>query len=252
MRRFLSVGLCLMGATSLIYADNNPWKFVIAPYIWGVGLNGNTEVGPYNVPVHQTFGDIVNKLDIAGMLYFSASKNKVGVFVDALYSKISTSASDDGISAKATNNYGIFTNAVTYEAYKQYFSHPGSEIIVTPYIGARETINDTTINASYGHITDSVSGNYTWVDPVAGARVDLQFNHNWSFVFFGDGGAISSTNYTYRVEGLFGYKPTSFKTARFYLGYQLLREDYTTGSGLKTFGWNMNNFGPVLGVAFRF
>lgn len=255
--RSLCIGLCLLSSTSLIYADNvsannNTWKFVIAPYLWGVNLNGNTRVGPYSVPVNQTFGDIFSKLNYAGMVYFSVSKNKLGVFLDALYSQVSTSATDRALTAKATNDYGIFTNAITYHAYTKDFNHPGSSIDLTPYLGARETINDTTIKATFHSLTDSVSDNQTWADPIAGVRADLHFNPTWSFALFTDGGATSSTNYTYRVEGLLGYKPASFKTARFYLGYQLLKEDYKTGSGLKTFEWNMNTFGPMLGVAFSF
>ena len=253
--RSICIGLCLLSASPLIDAENtnkSPWQFVVAPYVWGTGLNGNTQVGPYNVPVRQTFDDIVNKLDFAGMLYFSASKNKWGVFLDTLYSQTSTSNADHALTVTAKNNYGIFTNAITYQAYKNYFSHPGSAIVLTPYIGARETINNTTVNATFYDFKDSVSDNHTWADPIMGARVDLSFNRNWSFVFFGDVGAISDTNYTYRIEGLFGYQPTSFKTASFYLGYQLLKEDYKTGSGIKTFEWNMNTFGPVLGVAFSF
>lgn len=247
--------LCVLSVVSTGYANDtnkSGWQFVVAPYVWATNLNGNTQVGAYRVPVDQTFGDIVEKLNFAGMLYFSASKNKTGMFLDALYSQTSTNATDRGVTAKATNDYGIFTNAITYQAYAKYFNASHRAIILTPYVGARETINDTTINASFLNFSDSVSDNHTWADPILGMRLDLLFNANWSFVFFGDGGAVSSDNYTYRFEGLFGYKPTKFQTARFYLGYQLLKENYQTGSGEKTFAWNMNTFGPMLGVSFAF
>lgn len=249
------IAICLFCATSPLYADVNathPWKFVIAPYLWAINLNGNTQIGSLNVPVKEDFGDLFKHLNFGGMLYVSAAKNKKGVFLDAVYSKISTKKTLLGINLKATNEYGIFTQGLTYEIYKKAFNAPERFITVTPYIGAREILNNTTITANSAFFNSSVTGNHSWADPIIGTQIDSHFNKNWSFLFFADGGAAASSNYTYRFSGLLGYKPTSLKSTRFYFGYQLLSVNYKIGSGIHTYAWNMDNYGPLLGVALTF
>jgi hypothetical protein len=254
-----SLGWCLIALPLLGYAahldsdQDGQWKFVVAPYLWGTNLSGNTQMGAYNAPVNESFGDILKQLNFAGMLYLSIAKDNFGAFLDTIYSQTSTTTSYDPVNIKSTNDYGILTLAATYLAYKTHFNHSSSMLAVTPYVGARETIDNTTIKLSYGDLSDSVSSNHHWVDPIVGARIDYQINPTWSLVVFADGGGTNTnTNYNYRFSGLAGYKLPSFKTARIYAGYQYLREKYLTGSGRDTFEWNMKTYGPVLGISVTF
>ena len=70
----------------------------------------------------------------------------------------------------------------------------------------------------------------------------------------GDVGGINNHN-SYDLQGYIGYKPVKplfFENMTLYLGYRLLHQKYTTGSGLSFYAWNMNISGPLLGVKVTF
>ena len=72
--------------------DGDEWRFSITPYLWAVGLNGDMTVKGVDSDVDESFGDILDNLDIALEAHFEAWKGKWGGFFDGTYVKLKTDA----------------------------------------------------------------------------------------------------------------------------------------------------------------
>lgn len=239
--------------------DSDTWKFVIAPYLWALNMDGSVQIKGTRAAVNETFGDILSQLNWAGMLWLEAYKNKFGIFANALYSSLSQGASDRYISARVNTNFGLYSAGLSYEVYKTCLcstgcAQGGSTFALVPYVGARYTSNDVslTVNTPFGSIRSS--DDQHWTDPIIGARLNFDLTPSWRLNFAGDiGGTNAASDYSYDLWGLVGFKPqTVLKSTTWYLGYRYLFQHYSTGSSSNYFLWHMKLNGPLVGVSFTF
>jgi hypothetical protein len=232
----------------------SPWQFEIAPYLWAVNMNGTIKIGDVTSHVNQTFGDLLTHLNWGGMLWLSANKDKFGMFVNALYASSSINTSDDGLPIKAQSNFGIYSAGLSYQIYQTMLGTSSTQFSITPYAGARYTNNraSLTVNSPEGNFRTANDEN--WTDPIVGARLEFDFTKAWLVTLAGDiGGTNASSDYSYNLTGLLGFKPqTIWTSTTWYLGYRLLDQHYITGSGENYFNWNMKLFGPIAGLSFTF
>jgi hypothetical protein len=62
------------------------WRFSIAPYLWGAGLNGDAGLfGLQPINIDMSFGDIIDDLHFGGMLVAEAHNGTWGPFGDIVY-----------------------------------------------------------------------------------------------------------------------------------------------------------------------
>ena len=73
-----SLGQSLMPGTE----EQKDWNFVVAPYLWFSGLNGELAVATINTEIDAGFSDIFSNLNMAFMLYGEARYKKFGLAVD--------------------------------------------------------------------------------------------------------------------------------------------------------------------------
>jgi hypothetical protein len=241
-------------------SHDDSWKFTVAPYLWALNLNGSVQVRGQRAPVSENFGDILSDLNWAGMLWLEADKGKWGVFGNLLYASLSQGASDRYISAHVNVNFQLYSAGLSYELYRACLCSSGcgqpgdSTLAIVPYIGARYTAADTQlkVNTPFGNIRGS--NNKSWTDPIIGARFNFDLTKSWQLTFAGDvGGTNVTSDYSYNVMGLIGFKPqTILKSTTWYLGYRLLDQKYTYGASSNYFMWDMKLKGPMAGVAFTF
>lgn len=248
-KKILLSSLMLFFISTSYAAPSNPWTFTVAPYLWGMNMNGRVQTGPAKIHVNQTFGDILRQFQGGGMILFNAQKDKFGIFTNVLYSVLSDPISTTPVSASAHTHFGIFSAGVSYTAYEKTLANQISRFFVDPYLGARYTLNNTRLKVN----SLSFHDNQHWTDPIVGMRLRYHFNHSWLAILSGDVGG-RSINYqkSYNVQGYVGYHPTSIKNSTVYAGYRLLYQKYMTGNGAKQFDWDMKLFGPVIGMAFDF
>lgn len=229
------------------YAQSaDPWKIDVAPYLWAINMNGHVQVGPAKLSVSQSFSDIMRHFQGGGMLWLNARKGKFGFFVNLLYSVLEDHQTIDSIKISARNNFGIFGAGISYKILQKTYANQVSQMAVELLAGARTTLNNTTLHVDRFSFTD----NQNWTDPIIGTRVTYSINNKWQMIGVGDIGGINNHN-SYDLQGYIGYKPVKpliFKNLTFYLGYRLLHQKYTTGSGLTFYSWKMNISGPVLGA----
>jgi hypothetical protein len=243
-----------------IYTKNfrDTWQFDVIPYIWFLNMNGRVGVADKTAHIDQDFSDIWQKLNIAGMVFLEANKGNAGIFLNALYSKLSDRVSQGPFSVDATTRYELYSAGASYTVYRNCFKDAcggiGSMLEITPYAGLRYTVNDTTVDVSAPFLDIGRSDNQSWVDPIIGARLKYAFAKAWLITLAGDlGGTNHSTDYSYNVMGVLGYSPQTFWTnTTTYIGYRLLYQHYTTGSGSGLYNWDMKLFGPMLGFGISF
>ena len=274
----------IVRATPLI--DN--WTYSATLYAWLPMMNGSTTVKGRTTDVNVDFNDLMDLVrdseipkDLFAMMgYFEARKGRLSLFADLVYLKMALSAGmtrsrgiDElnatvGASAGLKVEMFIAEMAAAYEV-AQWGStgKPGSGTALDVFAGARAwwqkadaslalsgTLNtgDLTLNADR---TATASANVGWVDPLIGLRLRHQFAPGWNFVAAGDVGgfnvgskfswqALAALNYDFYVHNNVTWSGM--------LGYKALFVDYSQGSGLTHYEYDMTMHGPVFGVTARF
>lgn len=230
----------------------DPWKVTIAPYVWGMNMNGTVNVGAAGVRIKEGFNDILQDFKGGGMLYLEVDRGKWGVFLNSMYAYLDRTVSSGTVTVKPVVKYGLFTIGASYNAYSKVFRNCTS-FILDPYIGARYTINDTSIRVTQPSGTVEYSNNQQWVDPIVGARATYIMNKRWSAVFAGDVGGVDYNQNSYNVSGFIGYAPVNkCVNLTLYAGYRLLYQKYVNDYEIPGYSWKMHLFGPIAGVAFVF
>jgi hypothetical protein len=266
----------------------NPWTFSFTPYGWVTLMNGSTTVKGRTTDVNVGFNDLMDLVRqseipkdlMAFMGSFEARNGRFALFADLVYTKIGLNAGmtrtvgvDDlgatvGASAGLKYQMVIAEMAAVYEVLHWGSTNaPGSGTAIDVFGGARGwwqtadaslsalgTINigDLTRNAD-GTLT--ASGSASWVDPLVGLRLRHQFAPGWNFVASGDVGGFS-------VGSKFSWQALAALNYDFYVhngitwsgmaGYRALYVDYSKGSGLNQYEYNMTMHGPIIGITARF
>lgn len=244
----LTCMLALLGSTSVSADPANPWKIEVAPYLWAMNMNGRVQVGSQSAHVTESFSDIMKQFKGGGMLWIDANKDRLGLFFNGMYSVLSNTTDAGPFEVDSTNKFGIFSAGVSYEVFQKTLANAG-QIAIEPYLGARYTLNNTTLKVSGTGI--SATDNQHWTDPIIGARVRYNISKAWLALVAGDVGGTNFNNHnSYNINAFVGYKPqTMLKNTTFYLGYRLLYQNYVSGSGANRFSWDMKLFGPVAGFS---
>jgi hypothetical protein len=243
----LAVFALLASATGAAAQSASDWDFQVTPYAWMAGLSGEigTIPGAPPVEVDLSFGDILDDLDIAGMLFASARNGPWVVYLDTSYSLTSSTESLGGVvfdSVKVTSRTTTLALAV------------GRTIAETPrgsadaYVGARawwleNTFDLRTVGGGSADRTEKAN----WVDPLIGVAGRYQASDRWSLfaaIEVGGFGVGADSEWsvlagaTYKVTDAFGI------TA----GWRHLEVDYDGDDAL----FDVSQSGPVLGATFRF
>ena len=258
--RALLFGAALVSAASAHAQSGawiaNRWTFEATPYLWAAGIKGDTQVGSLpSISVDVPFSDILSNLDFAAMGTFEARKGRWGFLFDAVYLKLSTSATamrtgPGPIGATPTAaadlrlEQTLLTGAVVYRVIE-------SPTAIDVLGGLRYTKVDVSgdINASLFALTGTVqrSGDKDWADPIVGFRVVHRISDRWSLDGYADvGGFGVGSELTWQVAAGVNYMISRTFTARG--GYRVLKVDYDKDGVV----YDMKTSGPYIGVGIRF
>jgi opacity protein-like surface antigen len=227
------------------------WEVAVTPYLWASGMKGDTQAGRLpKTSVDMKFSDIMDTLDFGLMGQLEARKNRWGIFVDAIYMKLSDTAESNGqvldLRAKARIEQSTLAAAVTYRLLEG--SSP-----VDLFGGVRYTKLDVdaTIDASVfgGLLGRQVKRDASkdWFDPYIGVRAQHKLNDNWTLVGYGDvGGFGVGADSTWQASLGADYALSKTTSASF--GYRYFSVDYDDDG----FRYDMKNDGLYLGMTFRF
>jgi hypothetical protein len=266
----------------------SPWTYSATLYGWVPLMNGSTTVKGRTVDVdvgYSEIGDLIRRSEIPKDLfelagYFEARNGRLSIFADLTYLKVGLDGSMthsrgvDELNAAVGASTGLKIEmfiaelAAAYEVVRWGATRaPGSGTAIDVFAGARGwwqkadasftasgTVNifDLTRNADG---TLSASDSVGWVDPLVGLRLRHQFAPGVNFVASGDVGgfgvgskfswqALAALNYDFCVRNNITWSGM--------LGYKALFVDYSKGSGLTHYEYDMTMHGPILGITARF
>jgi hypothetical protein len=261
------------------------WTFTLTPYFWATSLNGSTTVKGRTTDVDAGFFDILDHTQFPKGLFQLAAlgearNGRFGLLTDILYMKadlgasITRSRGTDRIGGAVGVSAGLDTEMVIAEVAAAYefarwngMSSPGSTTALDIYAGGRAwwqrgdvqiaaigTLNTFDLTFSRSGVL-SAEKSVSWVDPLVGIRLRHQFTPGMNFVLSGDvGGFDVGSKFSWQVLAALNYEICRSKTVVWsaMAGYKALSVDYSQGSGLTLYEFDMTMHGPIFGVTARF
>jgi len=225
--------------------DDDKWHFVLSPYLWIAGINGQAGVNDLVVDVDSGLTDDNVHLNAGFMSTFEARKNRLVLLTDLQYSNLGT---------ERPTPRGLFSDATA--EFKTF--------ILDPEVGYRVAANqekgrslDVLGGVRIWHLRANLeldpgrlsarsgSRSKNWVDAVGGVRGRYAVTKRIVLIGKADLGGGGS-QFTYQLFGGAGF--TVSKSVSLIGAYRLLHVDYDKDNFL----FDMGLSGPVLGASFRF
>jgi hypothetical protein len=261
------------------------WTYSLTPYFWATSLNGSTTVKGRTADVDVGFFDILEHTQFPKGLFQLAAlgearNGRFGLLTDILYMKADLGASatrsrgTDAIGGAVGVSAGLDTEMVIAEVAAAYefarwngMTSPGSTTALDIYAGGRAwwqradvqiaatgTLNIFDLSVSRAGVL-SAEKSVSWVDPLVGIRLRHQFTPGVNFVVSSDvGGFDVGSKFSWQVLAALDYEICHSRTVTWsaMLGYKALSVDYSQGSGLTLYEFDMTMHGPIFGVTARF
>ena len=227
----------------------NDWHGSISPYLWGVNVTGSLYYDQSKLgTVNMGTGQLLQNLNVGGMLFAELHKGNFGVMADLFYAKMTLNKSSVvgqmDLGSKTTAETGVYTLAGTYTL------HNTSNSYVDALAGVRILALNTTTNISIGDTPYSAVAKMssTIADPVVGVKGRFRIADTDYFVpFYIDvGGGSSNTEVTsQQLLGIgkaydWGEATLAFKN----LYYKQKSQSSATA--------DLNMYGVIVGATFRF
>jgi len=229
-------------STSLRAADD--WHFLLAPYVWFAGVEGDITTLPgapaSHIDVSAT--DALKDTEASFMLMFEAKKGRHGMLFDVFYSDVlneSETNTEYELRLNASMQNTMVTAGYIYELHKSQHTE------INAFAGLRYWEVDTQLHFRYGSGTPqrmSFHNSESWLDPMAGAEAKIRLGDSPVYLsgFLGAGGASGGSDSFYDVSAHVGYKFTdSIVTS---VGYRIFDVDYQDDGfvyDVKQAGWSL-------------
>src|SRR5688572_17718488 len=181
--------------------SRDQWRWTITPYLWGSDIETDVRFpGGQEIGGTARFNDILDKLDIGGMVHFEGRRGGWGMFVDATYLALSDDTTQGPFSADSELDTGLYDFAATY-------TPGGGSSAFTALAGAR--IVDLSLEMTFsgpgpiGPIRRTSDKSFT--DFIVGGRLVHPFNDRWLLTLHGDIGT-GDTESSWNALALIGWK----------------------------------------------
>lgn len=247
------------------HEQNSKWEFILAPYLWMTGIDGDVTVKGRKADVDVSFDDILDNLDIALLSNFIAKRGKWEFFVQPNYIKLSPEGDVDRravtIDADVETEMLILEFGTFYKLGTWGDKFPVSlDILGGGRYWHLDNEIDLDIDISLPSIDKDirrerdVDSDKDLIDPFVGLRVGTAITKKVRFDVRGDIGGFDisddTSDLSWQAIGLFEYDLSQ----RIVLGagYRALDIRYETGSGNDKKGMDATIHGPILGVGIRF
>ena len=234
----------LITSTSAWSQDSSQWDWKIAPYLWGINLEGDLYRGPVHQEIDVSFSDILDNMDIAGQIYIELGKGKHSVHFDYTYLRLKPEPTPlpnppfiagGELATKLTVN--LFEPAYNYR-----WKGPDGPALV---FGARLT--DMQVRMKPGNLPAIESGP-DWWDYFVGIKTHNAISEQWDFDFYGTVGTGGS-DLPWTLNATFGRRYSNEN--RLLLGFRLWGVDYSDGKDLEYGALDLKYYGFIIGYEFN-
>ena len=225
------------------------WQNEFQLYGLALWIQGDMTLGKLpSTSLDITPNDIFSNLKMGGMVHYEGQHaNGWGLWLDYAFMNLGFDIKDTPFVQDTAGYYqGILEAFVKYRVAleKGYIDYYGGIRWWHNDIDNSLTVNSTTIERS--RVID-------WYDPVIGARWTYPFNKKWSFRLRGDmGGFGIESDFTAAVEAVALYSIN--KAWQVKMSFKSLWVDYEEGTKNNSnyFAYDTVNFGPIVGISYKF
>lgn len=229
----LALGASLL-PPSRCAATDKEWHLEVSAYALAAGLSGDVTVRGITSDLDVGFDEIWDNLEFSAMGKVRIEHGKWAVTTDVIY--MSLGASKDNVSIDF--DQWVVEPSLSYEVCT------GFEVLA----GARYNNLSGTVRGPFGI---NPTGTQEWWDPIVGANAALPLSERLSLVVRGDvGGFDVGSDLTWQAFPYLNWHLC--KSASIHVGYRWVYTDYSTGSGLNRFRYDVMTQGPQVGFSFRF
>ncbi|OYR22004.1 hypothetical protein CEV31_0361 [Brucella thiophenivorans] len=235
--------------------DQQHWRVIFSPYVWGASLNGNAGLLGFSSKVDVPFRETFKNLDMSLMGNIEITNGTYGAYFDGQYTK--TSQGEDVFNEQLDLDITAttLTGGVYYRVYQQdldgltYFGRQRI-FAIEPTVGIRWTQLKATLNVG----PYSESRKVDWTDPFIGTRVLYDINDRWNISAEADiGGFGAGTKLSANGQIYLGYRTKLFDVPTILrVGYRALYQDYRDDDTREKFKYDVTQHGPVVGFSVQF
>ena len=229
-------------------AKQGGWNFLLEPYLMFPNMEG--EVGVADLPpapVDEDPSDIFSHLQMGAMLYFEANNGTWMYSADLLYMDLESDLTPNDIVSEGTAQM----SQVGFELAVMRRLSSWFELGLSAVYNKIDADVDMTFDTVLGTNTRSIGMTEDWIDPTLVMRATFPYGGKWFGQFRGNiGGFGVGSDLFWQLQADIVYRHSD--KWQFTLGYRFIDFDYDQGSGLDRFAYDMQNFGPVLKVGYRF
>jgi hypothetical protein len=222
-------------------AESNPatvsddkWHFMIAPYMWFTGVNGDLSVkGLPDVPIDESFSDIIKNFHFGFMGHFEGRKDRWGFISDTLYVNLHAPVVSGAIQGRLDLEATV--KLLNIEALGFYRVASGGRhddpTVLDVLIGMRFYGNSAQLNATFPVSGGEIAGDkrtFNWVDAVTGLRFRTPLGSRFDLLGRADV-AFFGSKVTWNLTGDLAFKLSPRWALG--LGWRYLNVDYDKGEG---------------------
>jgi hypothetical protein len=235
-------------------AEERSWSNEFQIYGLGIWIQGDTKISKMQnkATIDMTPEDVYGNLNLGGMFHYEGHDSSGwGVWLD--YAFMNLGFDTDGVMIDGSTGFyqGIL------EAFAKYRT-PLDVGYIDYYGGIRWWHNDIDMDYNVdlerlGTRAVKWNGTYDWYDPVVGARWTYPVNEKWSFRLRGDiGGFGIESDFTAAIEAVALYDINEAWQVK--MSFKSLWVDYEEGTEGTTdyFAYDTVNFGPIIGITYKF
>lgn len=243
--------VALLGWCGAAWAADGEWEHTVFIYGMGAAIDGDTQIGPLEVPVDVSISELFDALEMGAMAAYRADNGTWSLTADTTFMALGgTSKSERGL-VKGDLDLDQFTFMGTVgwrwtEHLEALFSlayfdlSADARLRITNPVTGESTTRKASVDAS-------------WVDPLLGLQYNVPFADNWRFNLRGDiGGFGIGSDLSYQVLANFRWQAND--TVGVVFGYRLIAFDYEDGKknarGYQRF--DLTEQGPLVGISLSF
>lgn len=238
---FLVSFSCLASAetTQSLYG----WHYLIAPYLWASGIDGDVTVRNFSKTTHVSFFDILRHLDFAAQGHVEAGYGPLTFMIDPTYMKLSENKKGDRINARATIQnvlvdggvfYRIFLRPVTCNRFVSFEVLGGAR-----YLGINNRIDFDEL--------PTLSQTINMTAPIVGGRLKYDVTAQTHLWLRGDVGGFHVDHVTNTWSATAGLSCTVNPHLDLGISYRVLKINYARNDT----AMNTYMYGPMIGIGFH-
>jgi hypothetical protein len=221
----LAILVVIFGTTSVMADGNADWNRSVAFYLWLADTELDAKKDGESVGGGTIkFNDLVDKTELgyAILAEIGPAEGRWSLFTDLAYFELADRVGLDGLDIKVDVEATMLDLAGVY-------SPASTDGNFGLYAGIRYLSIDSGLRIGFpdgGKDKIAIDDSYT--DAIIGARFRTNLTEKWSIKIRGDA-STGDTEYTYQVEGLFGYRFGKAENKQLLLGYRYRESEIEEG-----------------------